>query len=142
LSAKKEACRRNGTIQLQREKEKRRIRKMAEIKVIVNGEEYTEDQFKRDIARMFDAYLKNSDRNDVFCWHCPLHDKLCNTPCNVTKVKYFDLIKFVYEWAKEHPVLTNGDMLKKTFGDDWFRHIGTRFSQDWLDKEYKEPKEE
>ena len=114
---------------------------MDEIKVIVNGEEYTEDQFKRDIARMFDVYLKNSDCNDVFCWHCPLHDELCNTPCRTAKVKYFDLIKFVYKWAQEHPVLTNGDMLKKTFGDDWI-HIGTSFGQDWLDKEYKKPKEE
>lgn len=42
----------------------------------------------------------------------------------------------MHKWAKVHPVFTNEDMLKKTFGDDVFSNV---LLSEWLDEEYKEP---
>ena len=108
---------------------------MDEIKVIINDEEYTESQFEKDIVRMFDKYryadsehMGENSCKDVVCENCPL-DGCCG-----------ERIRIVYNWAKVHPVITNKDMLKKTFGKDVIHYIEARsYKEEWLDEEYKEP---
>ena len=122
---------------------------MANVRVIVDEHEYSEDQFKKDLIRMFDKYryadskhMGESNCNDVNCRECPLVDNSQQIAvCAVGKSDAFDLVKLVYEWAKAHPIITNEDMLKKTFGDDVLSHICSRvFEWEWFDQEYKEPK--
>ena len=123
---------------------------MAEIKVMIDGKEYTKEQFKKDLVRMFDICRK-SNGNDkdigkatcrgVGCDDCPLYS--CSCSSEDSKADSFEIIKIVHEWAIEHPVITNKDMLKKTFGKDVIHYIEARpYKEKWLDEEYKEPKGE
>lgn len=91
------------------------------IEIKIDDEIYTERQFKRDLTRFFDTYRdKNSEYmgssscNDVVCMDCPLHEDI--SVCSVSKAESFDLIKFVYDWAQKHPIVTNLDKLKELFG--------------------------
>ena len=117
---------------------------MAEIKVIVNGVEYSENQFKKDIVRLFDTYRnKNSEYmgsiccNDVSCDNCPLRF----SPCDGTKYNYYGMIKGIFLWAQKHPVITNTDKMIEVFGDDVFHHV-VGYHDEWLYEEYKKPKGE
>lgn len=141
---------------------------MDEIKVIINDEEYTKNQFEKDLVRMFDSYRYDDSEHmgengckDVVCNNCPLDEKSCGA---VKKFKSFDTIKIIYEWAKAHPVITNRDKLKEVFnvelikGYELFlsyqRPSPTAFRdpfdfdeewinksiEEWLDEEWKDPK--
>jgi hypothetical protein len=86
---------------------------MANIRVIVNEHEYSEDQFKKDLIRMFDTYryhdsghMGEPNCKGVVCSiNCPLGvEGKC---CNVTDFESFETIKIVYKWAQEHPTMTN-----------------------------------
>ena len=127
---------------------------MANVRVIVDEHEYSENQFKKDLIRMFDAYryhdsghMGEPNCKGVVCSiNCPLGvEGKC---CNVTNFD-FGTIKIVYNWAKEHPVVTNHDKLIKTFGNKNFNFILSSLRNDmideygvWLNEEYKEPQEE
>ncbi len=119
---------------------------MTDIKVIVDGHEYSESQFKKDLVRMFDGcrneyseYMGTSRCTDVKCENCPLPS--CLEMYDQMKSKCFQGIKDVYEWAQENPIVTNKDKLKETFGEDVFNHIcAIVFEHDWFDQEYKDPK--
>ncbi|HAN58943.1 MAG TPA: hypothetical protein DCQ45_08155 [Erysipelotrichaceae bacterium] len=127
---------------------------MAEIRVLVNGNEYSEDQFKKDLIRMFDGireenseYMGTSRCTDVKCEHCPLPS--CLESYDEMKSKCFEGIGDVYEWSQEHPVVTNRDKMIETFGGAYFNliinYISDRSLEDydiWLHEEYKEPKGE
>ncbi len=115
---------------------------MDNIRVIVDGKEYAQEQFEKDMIRMFDAYRYDDDHmgemncKDVSCTNCPL-----NKYCDVSRPKTFEEIKIIYRWAQEHPLITNFDMLKKTFGNDVIHYVETRpYKEKWLDEEYKKPK--
>lgn len=116
---------------------------MAKVKLTIDDKEYTEDQFQRDLVRMFDAYrdsdwMGSPSCYGVDCGDCPLSNKTNISVCTITKGKVFDLIKLVYDWAQEHPVFTNKDMLRKTFGKDVIHYIEARpYKEKWLDEEYK-----
>lgn len=115
------------------------------IKVTINGEEYNESQFEKDITRMFDSYRNShmgSLRCDgVYCEDCPLN--LNSEGCDEPKSNSFERIRIVYNWAKYHPVFTNKDMLEKTFGEYALNHISSSLYRDlWLKQEYKEPSKE
>lgn len=116
------------------------------IEIKIDDEIYTEKQYKRDLTRFFDTYrnknseyMGSSNCNDVVCMDCPLREEPFTSVCSVSKAESFDLIKFVYNWAKRHPAVTNRDVLKKTFGEDVCVRI---FELDWFDQEYKKPKGE
>jgi hypothetical protein len=118
---------------------------MTEFKVIINGEEYTESQFEKDIARMFDSYrndhMGSMNCDGVYCGDCPLHFNF--KECDEPKSKSFERIRIVYNWAQEHPVFTNKDMLERTFGKDVLDYIKSSLYGDlWLKQEYKEPSKE
>lgn len=141
---------------------------MDEIKVIINGEEYTPDQFRRDAVRMFDKYRYDDSEHmgengckDVVCDNCPLDG--C---CGARRHTIFERIKIIYDWAKAHPVITNRDKLKEVFNveltkeyelflsymrpipnpySDPFYYFGEEWInksiEEWLDEEWKDPKE-
>jgi hypothetical protein len=124
-------------------------RKMANVKVTIDGKEYTEEQFRRDVIRMFDS-CRDSDCsecmgsttcNGVGCDDCPLYS--CSCSSEDSKAYSFEIIKIVHEWAIEHPIIRNRDMLIKTFGDDVLKYIDVEAYKDrWMFKEYKKPKGE
>lgn len=93
---------------------------MAEIRVLVDGNEYTKEQFKKDLVRMFDICRKSNGNDEdigeatcrgVNCDACPL-----SSVCNTAKYMSFETIKTVHEWAQEHPIATNRDVLKRLLG--------------------------
>ena len=119
---------------------------MADVKVLVNGNEYSEEKFRKDLIRMLDAYRDKDAQMGVpecygvECNVCPLCKNSC---CKRRTTNSFKTIGIVYEWVKEHPIITNKDMLKKTFGKDVIHYIETRpYKEKWLDEEYKKPKGE
>jgi hypothetical protein len=119
---------------------------MAKVKLTIDDKEYTEDQFKSDMIRMFDAYRDSNSTNmgkatcgGVTCYYCPLYLKECNAKRAVS----FEIIKCVYDWAQKHPLQTNADKLIEIFGEDVLPHINLIDSKEyWLKKEYKDPKGE
>lgn len=119
---------------------------MADVKVIIDGNEYSEEEFRKDLIRMLDAYRDKDAQmgvpecSGVECYVCPLYKNSC---CKRRTTNSFKTIGLVYNWAKEHPVITNKDMLKKTFGKDVIHYIEARpYKEEWLDEEYKEPSKE
>jgi hypothetical protein len=121
------------------------------IEIKIDDEIYTEEQYKRDITRMFDTYRHDSDHmgksscNGVDCRECPLGDNSqINSQiavCKATKAKAFDLIEFVQKWAQKHPLQTNADKLIEIFGEDVLPYINLIGGKEyWLNEEYKDPK--
>lgn len=116
-----------------------------------NGEEYTEEKFKKDKARMFDTirwkesnHFGECNCSDCKCCKCPLDD---GDICICSFYDSFQVIERVHKWAKEHPFVTNRDKLKELFGTKIVNSLyiygevrseDVSFS-DWLDQEYKKP---
>ena len=78
---------------------------MAEIRVLVNGNEYSEEEFREDLTRMFDTYRRKDNSNmgkmncnGVCCDDCPLYKASCN---RIKSSNSFKTIATVYEWALE-----------------------------------------
>jgi hypothetical protein len=123
---------------------------MTEFKI--DDETYTERQYKKDLIRLLDSCKKEDDTtrgttdcDSIICIDCPLHEKacMCNGPSSELKIPWLERVKTVYDWAKKHPVFTNKDMLKKTFGKDVIHYIEARpYKEKWLEQEYKEPTKE
>ena len=92
---------------------------MAEVRVLVNGNEYTEDQFRKDLIRMLDAYRDKDAQMGVpecygvECNVCPLCKNSC---CERRTTNSFKTIGIVYEWAIEHQAMTNQKKLEEVFG--------------------------
>ena len=125
---------------------------MAEIRVLVNGNEYSEDQFRKDLIRMLDVYRDKDAQMGVpecygvSCDVCPLCKNSC---CKRRTTNSFKTIGLVYEWALKHPVVTNRDKMIETFGGAYFNLIINYVSDasledydNWLHEEYKKPKGE
>lgn len=118
-----------------------------------NCEEYTEKEYKRDLKRYLDkadridkdeeGYFCNNTKMSV-CKNCLLDNEgFKYHSCISGAFTSFETIKKIFVWAHEHPVFTNKDMLKKTFGKDVIHYIEARpYKEKWLDEEYKEPKGE
>lgn len=127
---------------------------MTDIKVIVDGHEYSESQFKKDLTRYIeknDWFYNRKDEKEYFCSEIVRNKSCANCAfynkdfqlrsCANSAFASFSIVKRIFVWAHEHPVITNEDMLKKTFGEDVFNHICARvFEQDWFDQEYKDTK--
>lgn len=143
----------------------------------IDGEFYTEEQYKKDLMRMFDAFRDETNKGtkdckSVKCNECPIKCFCGNAFSDFGEDHFetFKKIKLVYNWAKEHPIVTNRDKLKEVFGINVINSIvvdcgkkescyAYRFSNikdksivlnpisqydeafgDWLDEEYKESK--
>lgn len=53
------------------------------------------------------------------------------------------IVKDMFSWLQEHPVVANRDLLEKLFGNDVFDYIESTICQeDWMVEEYRYPKEE
>ena len=113
-----------------------------------NGEEYTEEQYKKDYVRMMDSlrqdYLGAKNCLGVDCGNCPLLKKTCGYKGNESSYyRSLETVKIVHNWAKAHHIVTNEDMLKKTFGNEVLVYIEEEaYRYGWMSKEYKEPKGE
>jgi hypothetical protein len=129
----------------------REEKKMADVMATVNGNEYSEEKFKKDLTRMFDAYrgkddsdMGNMNCNGVCCDDCPLY----KVSCNMKTTNSFKTIGIVYEWALEHPVITNQKKLEEVFGKEIIDEFGEYIHFDsygfykWIGQEYKKPKGE
>ena len=86
---------------------------------------------------------------------CNLSERCSNCPMNKSKdsaytCRYWMLHvdpeaaeKVILDWAAEHPVKTNRKKFKEVFGIDFSDLYNSGFSrciQNWLEKEYEEPK--
>ena len=118
-----------------------------------NCKQYKEEEYKRDLKRYLDEndwFYKSgiSDEKQYLCngladcEKCALASYNKFHACSDFAFTSFDTIKKIFVWAQEHPIITNKDMLKKTFGDDTLDYIKSMCYEEWLDKEYKEPKKE
>ena len=121
------------------------------IKIIIDGEEYTEEQYKKDLIRLFDYVRKKDSENrgelncdDVYCCDCPLKNVCFYSGWGPTYISY-DYIDAVYKWSKKHPIKTNKDKIKEVFGIDELEFLcntNEENKMNWLNKEYEEPKGE
>ena len=90
------------------------------------------------------------------CKDCPLNDlaHLTDT-CEVSVIAYPQrAYAIVDQWSKEHPIVTNSDKFKEVFGKPigsygapcpnglTIYENGTMSNLEWLQQEYKEPKED
>ena len=76
------------------------------------------------------------------CASCPIK-KNCVTSCRVFMFEHPDRFEeIVLQWAKEHPVVTNGAKFEEIFGVPfWAISCGvTPAISEWLKSEYKEAK--
>jgi hypothetical protein len=79
----------------------------------------TKEEYKKTVIRMWDSvrteYKGFSECAGVTCRDCPIAS-LCGKVIN-----YYDVIEFVEEWGKEHPLKTNREefteILREKFGD-------------------------
>lgn len=97
----------------------------------------------QEVARQF----KRMCDSRKFCDACIINkEKGPNTTCHRFMLEQpMKSEEIVMEWAEEHPSVTNRKTFKKTFGfdiSDLFRLGISRDLQNWLEKEYEEPKEE
>lgn len=133
-------------------------------------EGYSREEFKRDMKRMLDSIRKegaSATSHDICegaeCLACPL-SIICENDSNF--LRSFEAVGIVYRWGKENPITTNRDKIKEVFGYELkrgqrlsivksdglipaygkkqgtFREVN-RVREDiteWLDKEWKKPK--
>ena len=124
---------------------------MADIKVIIDGYEYSEEEFRKDLIRMLDVYRDKDAQMGVpecygvECYVCPLYKASC---CKRRTTNSFKTIGLVYEWAIDHPVMTNEKKLEEVFGKEIIDEFGEYIHFDsygfyeWAGQEYKKPKGE
>lgn len=122
------------------------------IKLEIDGEVYTEKEFQRDLKR----YLNTLDKGKATCnsyENCErcmfFNNGLCGEQyVRAVPINYsFKIIEKVYNWSKEHPVVTNRKKLKEIFGEEKAKEIISRIMfyannedfGEWLNEEYKEP---
>ena len=97
----------------------------------------------------FKEVMKQFNRmcdNHKWCDTCQINENRGRYICdrwlteNPTKAE-----EIIMQWAEEHPLITNRDKFKDVFGidiSDLFALGISRNIQNWLDEEYKEPKDE
>ena len=118
------------------------------IEVKIDDEIYTEEQYKKDYVRMMDSlrqdHIGEKNCGGVACSDCPLSKTTCGYESGGdSHYSCLETVKIVHNWAKAHPIITNEDMLKKTFGNEVLVYIEEEaYRYGWMSKEYKEPKGE
>lgn len=77
------------------------------------------------------------------CDKCPINKKRGLLTCwRALTVHPDEMEEAVMNWAKEHPPITNNDKIKEIFGLDFKSTItASPWTLEWLDEEYKEPKD-
>lgn len=100
-------------------------------------------EFCKEVQRICDYHLYDKG----CCGECPLNPFTNDKIRCLENVIYYpdESERIVGEWAKEHPLITNGDKFKEVFGldinitDGGTLHIDTRNYISWLKSEYKTP---
>lgn len=95
----------------------------------------------------FEEVIKQFNRmcnGHKWCGDCQINDNRGPFICsrwlteNPTKAE-----EIIMQWAKEHPPVTNNDKIKEIFGLDFkSTFTASPWTLEWLDEEYKEPKDE
>lgn len=95
----------------------------------------------------FKEVMKQFNRmcdNHKWCDTCQINENRGRYICdrwlteNPTKAE-----EIIMQWAEEHPLMTNNDKIKEIFGLDFkSTFTASPWTLDWLDEEYKEPKDE
>ena len=104
-------------------------------------------------------FLKEWERmcNSTKCKSCGLLNSEACGGMPFGEVDFDEMVAKVEKWSKEHPLVTNGDMIithiidmrKKSYNadkikiktrwcDDWTKTIKQFFNANWWDAEYKE----
>jgi len=78
----------------------------------------TKDEYNKTLMRMYDSmrgdkYRGYKDCNGIKCDGCLFQSFCYGSGRNHSA---YDLVAFVEQWAKEHPVATRADKFKETFG--------------------------
>ena len=96
----------------------------------------TKEEYKKTLIRMWDSVRKGYTKgeyncNGVECEKCPI-ESMCGSGV-VNMRNAHELIEFVEQWAKEHPIETNGSRFLKNYpkadiydydnNDDGFAYI-------------------
>lgn len=80
----------------------------------------SKEEYKKTLVRMWDSvreeYKGASGCDGVICNVCPATSMCGDYMENVNNA--YDLIELVEKWAKEHPIVTNGDKFKELFGKE------------------------
>lgn len=74
----------------------------------------SKEEYKKTLIRMWDSmrddvFKEESCCTDISCSECPI-----NFGCG-SVMHYYEVVKFVEKWAKEHPIVTNGDKFLKNY---------------------------
>lgn len=75
----------------------------------------TKEEYQKTLVRMWDSVRDNnykgmSDCQGINCRNCPIKEEGCG---NVSE--YYNVIEFVENWGKEHPIITNGSKFLKNY---------------------------
>ena len=97
----------------------------------------------------FKTVMKEHDRmcrrfSSDNCKDCPMDKQRGIFACSRWIFDHpYEGEELIMQWAEEHPPITNNDKIKEIFGLDFkstFR--ASPWTLEWLDEEYKEPKDE
>ena len=112
----------------------------------------SKEEYKKTLIRMWDSvrdndYKGKNDCSGVECNECPITSMCVDYMENINNA--YNIIEFVEKWAKEHPIVTNGDKFKELFGFEIEKtfngcaglpcpsHCDTCPNKGFWDKEYK-----
>lgn len=90
-------------------------------------------------------FIRMCDAQEI-CQKCPVNETRGLLTCwRALADKPDKMEEIVMQWVEEHPLITNRDKFREVFGidiSDLFALGISRHLQNWLEKEYKEPKDE
>lgn len=90
----------------------------------------------------FQEFVRERKRmcSEMACFECPLNalgfrGHMCSYVC---LCKPEEAEKIVFDWSKEHPIMTNREKFMKVFGFDLCATDCNENTTMWLNAEYKE----
>ena len=97
----------------------------------------------REVVKQFKRMCESNCSN---CHECPIESYRSFYHCwRWVSEKPEKAEELIMQWAKEHPLITNRDKFREVFEfdiSDLFTLGMSRDLQNWLEIEYKEPKDE
>ena len=95
----------------------------------------------KEVIKQFNRMCEAQEK---ICDKCPVNKKRGLFNCwRALAFNPDEMEESVMQWAKEHPPITNNDKIKEIFGLDFkSTFTASPWTLEWLDEEYKEPKDE
>lgn len=100
------------------------------------------EEYKKTLIRIWDGMREGFSKgkpncNSIRCINCPMSKVCADGPLGA-----YDVIEFVENWAKEHPIETNGSVFLKNYpkavvykfdsNDDGFVYLGLDYSKPFV----------